>query len=75
MFDSNGGGYWIGNNYNTGAFSEAVGVLNSVAAADKFVELNKESGFKFKASNSNAIYGRSSTVQPSTLAVILLIKY
>ena len=33
------------------------------------------SGFQFKASNSNAIYGNSNTVQPPAISLIAQIKY
>lgn len=60
-------------NTKTGAFSE------SSAPADSYTGGTQWSGYmispSFDASKSNAIYGKSSTVQPSALQTLIIIKY
>ena len=57
----------------TGAFSE------STSQSEAYIGTAQWSGYiirpSFNASNSNAIYGKSSTVQPPALTTIICIKY
>lgn len=65
--------YKGGVDVKTGAFS------GSTATADMYIGTSKVSGYvitpNFNASKSNAIYGKSSTVQPPALQTLIIIKY
>lgn len=65
--------YRGGSNEKTGAFSP------SAATAEMYAGATQWSGYiirpSFNASKSNAIYGKSSTVQPPALQTLIIIKY
>ena len=62
--------------YNTGgSASGAFYIDTSQQIATKEGDRYKTNGFAFKASRSNNIYGKSSTVQPPAIALIPQIKY
>lgn len=62
-----------GRNNKTGAF------LDSNVVSDSYVGASQQTGYiaylDFKASNSNSVYGNSSTVQPPALQTLVIIKY
>lgn len=65
--------YRGGTNLRTGAFS------GSTSVADMYTGAPQWAGYiigpSFDASRSNAIYGKSSTVQPPALQTLIIIKY
>ena len=56
----------------SGAFSRNSERYSRISAS---VVANAEAGINFSASNSNSIYGDSTTVQPNTLVFNYVIKY
>ena len=66
--------YWL----SDGAFSTRLETIDNnkiIAAYDSTVGYNKMSVIAFNASQSNAIYNASLTVQPNAITVQYLIKY
>ncbi len=68
------GGDWVG------GYSEQITTTGAVEkyyeqSGGQFSGSNKRGNYKFDASKSNSIYGKSSTVQPPALTMLYCIKY
>ena len=62
------------NNYGSGAFSDSIEYTVGASMGGSSTSSYKWKDIDFKASNSNSIYGNSTTVQPESLTMRYIIK-